>query len=82
MSPGLFDSFALGKLALPNRIVMPPMTRARAASGGIPTMLMAEYYGQRASAGLIVTEGTQSSIPAPTYARIATAARCATGCAF
>jgi N-ethylmaleimide reductase len=68
MSTRLFDSFALGDLALPNRIVMPPMTRARAAIGGIPTMLMAEYYGQRASAGLIVTEGAQVSPSGQGYA--------------
>jgi N-ethylmaleimide reductase len=68
MSPGLFDSFALGGLALPNRILMPPMTRARAAAGGVPTPLMAEYYSQRASAGLIVTEGTQISPAGQGYA--------------
>jgi N-ethylmaleimide reductase len=68
MSPGLFDPFPLGGLALPNRIVMPPMTRARSAAGGVPTPLMAEYYGQRASAGLIVTEGTQISPAGQGYA--------------
>ncbi|UCV05143.1 alkene reductase [Dechloromonas denitrificans] len=55
----LFQPLTLGRLALPNRIVMPPMTRSRAAQpGDVPTALMAEYYAQRASAGLIVSEGT------------------------
>ncbi len=58
----LFSSFTLGPLTLPNRIAMAPMTRARSAQpGNIPTDLMAEYYAQRASAGLIVTEATQIS---------------------
>jgi N-ethylmaleimide reductase len=68
MSPTLFDAFALGSLRLPNRIVMPPMTRARAGAGGVPTPLMAEYYRQRASAGLIVTEGIQVSPRGQGYA--------------
>ena len=55
----LFTPYRLGELELPNRIVMPPMTRSRATSGNVPTTLMAEYYAQRASAGFIVTEGTQ-----------------------
>nr|WP_295375877.1 alkene reductase [Pseudoxanthomonas sp.] len=55
----LFQSHVLGGLTLPNRIVMPPMTRSRASQpGDIPNALMAEYYAQRASAGLIVSEGT------------------------
>jgi N-ethylmaleimide reductase len=58
MSATLFDRFTLGTLALPNRVVMPPMTRARAAAGGVPTALMAQYYRQRASAGLMITEGS------------------------
>jgi N-ethylmaleimide reductase len=68
MSPTLFNPFDLGSLVLPNRIVMPPMTRARAASGDVPTPLMAEYYRQRAAAGLIVTEGTQISPEGQGYA--------------
>lgn len=52
----LFDPITVGKLDLANRIVMAPMTRARAGVGGTATALMAEYYAQRASAGLIVTE--------------------------
>ncbi|MGH3164598.1 MAG: alkene reductase [Trebonia sp.] len=55
-----FDPFDLGGLALANRIVMSPMTRSRAV-GQAPTPLMAEYYAQRTSAGLIITEGTQPS---------------------
>ena len=55
----LFQSYALGGLELPNRIVMPPMTRSRASQpGDVPNELMAEYYAQRAGAGLIVSEGT------------------------
>lgn len=56
----LFSPFQLGKYTLPNRMVMAPMTRLR-ADGTIPTELMAEYYAQRASAGLIVTECTMVS---------------------
>jgi 2,4-dienoyl-CoA reductase-like NADH-dependent reductase (Old Yellow Enzyme family) len=48
-------------LSLPNRIVMAPMTRNRAGKGHVPTPLVAEYYRQRATAGLIVTEATQIS---------------------
>jgi N-ethylmaleimide reductase len=55
----LFDSYRLGALTLPNRIVMAPLTRNRAAVGNVPTALMAEYYAQRATAGLIVAEATQ-----------------------
>lgn len=55
----LFQPHALGKLTLPNRIVMPPMTRSRASQpGDVPNDLMADYYAQRAGAGLIVSEGT------------------------
>lgn len=54
----LFDPIRLGELALPNRIVMAPMTRNR-ATGTVPGERNARYYAQRASAGLIVTEATQ-----------------------
>lgn len=64
----LFSPYALGHLTLPNRIVMPPMTRSRAASGEVATALMAEYYSQRAGAGLIVSEGTQISRQGQGYA--------------
>ena len=57
----LLSSYDLGPLALPNRVIMAPMTRNRAAgdSGTVPTDMMATYYTQRASAGLIITEATQ-----------------------
>src|SRR5262249_12734179 len=57
----LFSSYRLANLELPNRIVMAPMTRNRAGQGNVPTELMATYYAQRASAGLIVTEASQIS---------------------
>jgi len=57
----LFSPIEVGSLSLPNRIVMAPMTRNRAGIGNVPTPLMAEYYRQRATAGLIVTEATQVS---------------------
>lgn len=58
----LFSPLQLGPLTLPNRIIMPPMTRMRARMpGNIPWELNAEYYRQRASAGLIITEGTPVS---------------------
>ncbi|KVN59083.1 alkene reductase [Burkholderia stagnalis] len=57
----LLGNYDLRGLALPNRVVMSPMTRSRAPSRGQPTELMAEYYAQRASAGLIVTEATHVS---------------------
>ncbi|MCO1574294.1 alkene reductase [Crossiella sp. SN42] len=60
--PTLFDRYQLGGLVLPNRVVMAPMTRARAAPGGLATPSMASYYAQRATAGLIVTEGVQPSL--------------------
>jgi 2,4-dienoyl-CoA reductase-like NADH-dependent reductase (Old Yellow Enzyme family) len=56
--PGLFDKLELGAIALPNRIVMAPLTRARAGREGVPNALMAAYYAQRASAGLIISEAT------------------------
>lgn len=58
----LFDSYRLGELTLPNRTVMAPMTRVRAAAGGLATPSMATYYAQRATAGLIVSEGVQPSL--------------------
>jgi N-ethylmaleimide reductase len=58
----LFERYRLGQQDLKNRIVMAPMTRARSLQpGNIPSSLMAEYYRQRASAGLIITEATQIS---------------------
>ena len=57
----LFSPFLAGDIALPNRIVMAPLTRNRALPGRIPGDLQVEYYRQRASAGLIVTEASQIS---------------------
>ncbi|GAB6904493.1 N-ethylmaleimide reductase [Desulfosarcina cetonica] len=54
----LFDPVQLGALSLPNRIVMAPMTRCRASEGRVPNTLMAQYYAQRAAAGLIISEAT------------------------
>lgn len=67
--PDLFSSLTVGRLELPNRIVMAPMTRSRAL-GGVPNGLMVDYYTQRASAGLIVTEGIAPSPDGLGYARI------------
>lgn len=60
-SSPLFQSFQLGGLSLPNRIVMAPMTRGRAGVERQPNALMGEYYAQRAAAGLIVSEATTIS---------------------
>jgi N-ethylmaleimide reductase len=57
----LFTPVRVGRYTLPNRLVMAPMTRSRAMFDGTPGELAAEYYAQRASVGLIVTEGTQPS---------------------
>ncbi|WP_109020802.1 alkene reductase [Leptospira kobayashii] len=54
----LFDPVKIGELELSNRIIMAPMTRCRAADNRVPNSLMAEYYEQRASAGMIITEAT------------------------
>lgn len=70
MSMSLFTSFDLGKLRLKNRMVMAPLTRCRATAEHIPTDLMATYYAQRATAGLIITEGTSPSPNGLGYARI------------
>lgn len=56
--PSLFSPLRLGELTLPNRVIMSPLTRCRAGVERIPNALMAEYYAQRASAGLIITEAT------------------------
>ena len=66
----LFDSYKLGDLQLGSRIVMAPMTRSRASSEHTPNALMASYYAQRATAGLIITEGTSPSPNGLGYARI------------
>ncbi len=61
MNP-LLQPVSIGKLDLPNRLVMAPMTRSRATGDGLVTALHAEYYAQRASAGLIISESTQPSV--------------------
>jgi N-ethylmaleimide reductase len=68
-TPTLFSPYTLGSIQLKNRLVMAPMTRSRAL-GNVPNDLMAEYYGQRAAAGLIITEGTSPSPNGLGYARI------------
>ena len=66
----LFEPYAARALKLSNRAVMAPMTRSRATEAATPNALMAQYYAQRASAGLIVTEGTSPSPNGLGYARI------------
>ncbi|WP_221076343.1 alkene reductase [Agarivorans aestuarii] len=69
MTTSLFDTIKLGTQTLNNRIVMPPMTRSRATQpGDVANQMMANYYAQRASAGLIVSEGTQISPMGKGYA--------------
>jgi N-ethylmaleimide reductase len=58
---GLFSGYTLGSIELSNRIVMAPMTRCRADADKVPTPIMAEYYVQRSSGGLTITEATQIS---------------------
>ena len=65
----LFDSGTLGDIAISNRIVMAPMTRSRAAPGDLPTDLHVEYYRQRATAGLIISEGVHPSPAGKGYCR-------------
>lgn len=65
----LFSAYTLGNIQLKNRIVMAPMTRSRAI-GNVPNDLMADYYAQRADAGLLITEGTSPSVNGLGYARI------------
>jgi len=62
----LFDPIQIGDIALANRIAMAPLTRNR-ATNGVPTPMMAEYYGQRATAGLIIAEASQISPMAQGY---------------
>ena len=65
----LFRPARFGELELANRIVMAPMTRSRASSGHVPTAVMVDYYAQRASAGLIIAEGTAPSADGIGYCR-------------
>ncbi|MCK1656159.1 alkene reductase [Bradyrhizobium sp. 151] len=73
--PSLFDSFELGPTHIKNRVVMPPMTRTRTSDGELPTdgdipnAVMATYYGQRANAGLIITEAADVDQSGHGYAR-------------
>ena len=67
--PHLFSPTKLGALELANRIVMAPMTRNRAEPDGTPTDLMAEHYGARAQAGLIVAEGAWPEVDGQAYCR-------------
>src|ERR1700761_9581589 len=60
--PSLFDPIQLGAVLAPNRIIMAPLTRGRATRDHVPTPLMGEYYVQRASAGLILSEATGISL--------------------
>jgi N-ethylmaleimide reductase len=69
MTQKLFSTSQLGRITLANRIVMSPMTRSR-SPGNVPDAHVAEYYAQRATAGLIVTEGTSPSPDGLGYARI------------
>jgi N-ethylmaleimide reductase len=64
----LFQPFNLGPLVLKNHIVMAPLTRSRASAGDVPTEMNAEYYAQRASAGLIISEATNISQQGKGYA--------------
>ena len=65
----LFSKTTLGPLTLQNHLVMCPLTRSR-ATGNVPNDLMVEYYSQRASAGLIITEGTSPSPNGLGYPRV------------
>ncbi|WP_431823491.1 alkene reductase [Burkholderia sp. F1] len=62
-----FDPVRVGRYVLPNRVVMAPMTRSRATADGVPADITATYYAQRASAGLIVTEGVFPSATGKGY---------------
>ncbi|MBA4490644.1 alkene reductase [Paracoccus sp. S1E-3] len=66
-NPLLFQPYQLGEITLANRVVMAPLTRNRAAGGLVPSPYAAEYYAQRASAGLIIAEATQVSAQAQGY---------------
>ena len=65
----LFAPYQLGPLPLTNRLVMAPLTRNRAGEGQVPGDLAVEYYAQRATAGLIIAEGTQPSAVGQGYPR-------------
>ena len=67
--PTLFDRIRIGVLELLNRILMAPMTRSRAQADGVPQPYVADYYAQRASAGLILSEAIYVSHMAKGYVR-------------
>lgn len=67
MSAGLLSPLVVGDLTIPNRVVMSPLTRCRSGEDRVPDQLTAEYYAQRASAGLIITEATVISPTAVGY---------------
>jgi len=66
-TPSLFKPTKIAAIDVANRIVMAPMTRNRAGAGDVPQALNAEYYAQRAGAGLIITEGSQISAEGKGY---------------
>ncbi len=66
----LFDPYTLGPITLANHLVMAPLTRNRASADHVPTPIMVTYYSERASMGLIITEGTSPSADGLGYARI------------
>ena len=68
--PTLFDPILIGNLQLPHRVFMAPLTRLRGTPDHVPTPIMVEYYTQRASAGLIVSEGTPVSPQGVGYAQV------------
>lgn len=66
----IFSTYNLKGIKLQNRFLMAPMTRSRSSQpGDVPNILMTEYYSQRASAGLIITEATQVSLQGMGYAK-------------
>ena len=69
-TPNLLDPLQLGELLLPNRVIMAPLTRLRGTVDYIPTPIQAEYYAQRASAGLILSEGTPVDPMGVGYAQV------------
>jgi N-ethylmaleimide reductase len=69
MRQSLYSPMKIGEIDLKNRIVMAPLTRSRAGTGNVPSEHAAEYYGQRASSGLMITEATQISPQGVGYIR-------------
>jgi len=67
MTDSLFTPLTLGALSLPHRIIMPALTRMRAGEGGVPGPLAADYYAQRASSAMMITEATAVSVQGHGY---------------